>query len=169
MLQMKKILCGDEENKECLKTRLCYLFDNFRMYELAISRELLKQMFQDLLELADITTLNDLSFWQLCKTQFSDINLSSVLQLNDETEIDFILKFYLQALLNLAYKETEPDRQSELVFIKSDQFDRAEALHIVKEYFDLKLTEYHSIQYIKVKVDRLIEELKAPRIDLAKV
>ncbi|TNV76828.1 hypothetical protein FGO68_gene5773 [Halteria grandinella] len=122
------ILCGDEENKECLKTRLCYFFDNFRMYELAISRELLKKMFQDLSEFADITTLNDLSFWQLCETQFSDINISNL-----------ILKFYLQALLNLAYNETEPDRQSELVFIKSDQFERTEALHIVKEYVDLKL------------------------------
>ncbi|TNV78927.1 hypothetical protein FGO68_gene5511 [Halteria grandinella] len=110
-------------------------------------------MFQDLGKFSDITTMNDLSFWKLHATQFSEISLQSLLELKDSNQINFILKLYLQALLNLAYSETEPERESELII-------RMTAIQIVKDYVDQKYNGLPSLARIKEKVAQANQVLK---------
>ncbi|TNV76562.1 hypothetical protein FGO68_gene7080 [Halteria grandinella] len=114
-------------------------------------------MQQDLEQYADLSELDDINFFKLYEKEISEIEPSRII---DNTQIDFILKFYLQALLHQAYKLTEANRQSELAFLYTGQFERAAAVQMVKEYAEEKSSQYQSLESIKEKIGKLAEVLQ---------
>jgi hypothetical protein len=78
--------------------------------------------------------VDNLRYWQINENEFSELSASQITNLDDDEQIDLILRFYLQALLNKAYKIAAPEKENELVFVKSEAFDRTDALSSVSKY-----------------------------------
>ncbi|TNV76332.1 hypothetical protein FGO68_gene7805 [Halteria grandinella] len=114
------------------------LASQYNILELYGSLSLLNKMSLELEGYTDLVTLDNITFFFHFEKELAELDVAKLL-----SESDFILKFYLQALLILAYKETE-------------QIDRAAALMKVKEYIDSKCSQDKSLQQIKEKLISLL-------------
>ncbi|TNV76623.1 hypothetical protein FGO68_gene118 [Halteria grandinella] len=142
---------------ECVRIQVEKLAENFQVRELLGSQELIDKMEKDLQKYIDLTRLNDIKFFELYETEIIEIDQALIFK--DVANSDFILRFYLQALLNLAFKETEADRQKELAFIQNDQSEKILALQLVKDYVEEKMPKVQGLSIIYEKIEKAYQIL----------
>ncbi|TNV76361.1 hypothetical protein FGO68_gene9030 [Halteria grandinella] len=119
---------------ENIQAKIEKLASSYNVLELYGSLSLLNKMSLELEGYTDLVNLDDITFFFHFENELRELDVAKLL-----SESDFILKFYLQALLILAYKETE-------------QIDRTAALMKVKEYIDSKCSQSQSLYQIQKKL-----------------
>jgi len=115
----------------------------------------------DLATFEDLCKVDYLAFWKLYESEFCELSASDIVELNNDLQISLILRFYMQALINKAFKLVAPERLGELVFIKNQQFDKTDAINTVIKFLDDASSDsensgqFQALSTIKDKINSL--------------
>ncbi|TNV72783.1 hypothetical protein FGO68_gene9245 [Halteria grandinella] len=167
LIALKKKVTGDEtSSNNSIKFQMQELTNNYDIVQLRIKETELIKIVNEVSTYEDLPLVDDLQYWKLYKQEISELQASSIINLNDDNQINLALVFYVQSLQNTAYSIVEKERESELAIIKNAaNFDRVETLNSVQKYVSdwleqKKGTEaYFELLNLKEKIKLLQDEL----------